>query len=108
MSKIHKNDEIIVIAGKYKGKVAKVLKILVKSKKVLIDGVNVVKKHIKPNPSKNITGGVIEINLPIDISNVAIYNQVTQKSDRVKYTTNNKKKQRIFSSDNKLINEMVN
>lgn len=81
MRKIIKGDTVIVIAGKDKGKKSKVIKVI--GDKVIVDGVNVVKKHQKPNPLKNIEGGILTKNNPISISNVAILNPETQKADRV-------------------------
>jgi large subunit ribosomal protein L24 len=82
MNKIRTGDEVIVIAGKDKGKRGKVVARASESK-VLVEGVNVVKRHTKPNPMKNETGGKIEKSMPIDQSNVAIFNVATGKMDRV-------------------------
>ena len=98
MKKIRSGDEVIVITGKDKGKIGKVLK-AVDENKILVEGVNVVKKHTKPNPSKNIVGGVLDKTLPIHISNVAIYNPTTQKADRVGFKINGDKKIRILKSN---------
>lgn len=82
MRKIKKGDEVIVIAGKDKGKRGTVQKI-VSQNKVLVEGVNLVKKHMKPNPHQQIEGGIVEKEMPIDQSNLAIYNSDTQKKDKV-------------------------
>lgn len=82
MKKIRKGDEVIVIAGKDKGKRGGIVQVLADSR-VIVDGVNLVKKHQKPNPAKGIEGGIIPKSLPIDVSNVAIFNPATQKADRV-------------------------
>jgi large subunit ribosomal protein L24 len=81
MSKIKKNDDVIIIAGKDKGSRGSVLRIL--EDKVLVSGVNKVKKHQKPNPVKGLSGGIVEMEMPIHVSNVAIYNASTKKADRI-------------------------
>ncbi|MFM8691311.1 50S ribosomal protein L24 [Limnohabitans sp.] len=82
MNKIRKGDEVIVIAGRDKGKRGKV-SLRASETHVVIDGINTVKKHAKPNPMKGTTGGIIEKSMPIHQSNVAIYNATTGKADRV-------------------------
>jgi len=82
MNKILKGDEIIVIAGRDKGKRGKV-SLRADDSRLLIEGINLVKKHTKPNPMKGSTGGIVEKNMPIHQSNVAIYNAATGKADRV-------------------------
>ena len=82
MQKIKKGDNVVVIAGRDKGKRGDVAQI-VDDRHVIVNGVNQVKKHAKPNPMKNQPGGIITKELPIDISNVAIWNPVTQKPDRI-------------------------
>ena len=82
MNKIRKGDEVIVIAGRDKGKRGTV-SLRASGSHVLVEGINVVKKHAKPNPMKGITGGIIEKNMPIHQSNVAIFNAATGKADRV-------------------------
>lgn len=81
MSKIIKGDHVVVISGRDKGKQGQVTRLL--GDKVVVEGVNLVRRHQKPNPMRNIEGGVIVKNMPIHISNVAIYNKETQKADRV-------------------------
>ena len=81
MSKIIKGDHVVVISGRDKGKQGQITRLL--GDKVVIDGVNLVKRHQKPNPMRNVEGGVVVKNMPIHISNVAIYNKETQKADRV-------------------------
>lgn len=102
MRKIHKGDEVIVIAGRDKGKTGEVLQV-VDSEKVVVAGVAVAKKHAKPNPSKGITGGVVDKNLPIHISNIAIYNKETKKADRVGIQFVNGKKVRVLKSTGKTV-----
>ena len=82
MDKIRKGDGIVVIAGKDKGKRGTVL-VRVDAEHVVVEGVNRVKKHVKPNPVKGVTGGVVDKDMPLHVSNVALYNPVTQKADRV-------------------------
>ena len=82
MEKIRKGDDVIVTAGKDKGKRGTVLRVF-ESGKVLIEGVNRVKKHQRPNPMKGQTGGIVDKEMPIDISNVMLVNPATGKGDRV-------------------------
>ena len=82
MERIRKGDNVIVIAGRDKGKRGSVLRRVDKDH-VLVEGVNRVKKHQRPNPMKGITGGIVDKDLPIDISNVALFNPATKKADRV-------------------------
>ena len=82
MNKIRKGDEVIVIAGRDKGKRGTV-SLRVDEDRVVVDGINIVKKHAKPNPMRGITGGIVEKAMPIHQSNVAIYNKATGKADRV-------------------------
>ena len=82
MNKIRSGDEVIVIAGRDKGKRGKVLQ-RADEERVVVEGVNIVKKHAKPNPMKGVTGGIIEKTMPIHQSNVAIFNATTGKADRV-------------------------
>ena len=81
MSKIVKGDHVVVISGRDKGKQGQVTRLL--GDKVVVEGVNLVKRQQKPNPMRNVEGGVVVKNMPIHISNVAIYNKETQKADRV-------------------------
>ena len=102
MKKIHKGDEVIVIACRDKGKTGEVLQV-VDGEKVVVAGVAVAKKHAKPNPAKGITGGVVDKNLPIHISNIAIYNKETKKADRVGIQVVDGKKVRVLKSTGKTI-----
>lgn len=81
MNKIVKGDRVILVAGKDKGKQGQVVRVL--GDKVIVDGVNEVKRHQKPNPMRGIEGGVVVKNMPVAISNVAIFNPETNKADRV-------------------------
>jgi len=100
--KIKRDDEVIVITGKDKGKTGKVSQVLTNGK-VIIEGVNTVKKHQKPNPQAGVEGGIIEQEAPIQISNVAIYNSETSKADRVGFRLEDGKKVRFFKSNNELV-----
>lgn len=103
MRKIKKDDEVIVIAGKDKGKRGKVNRVL-PNDKLFVSGVQMVKKHQKPNPQLNIPGGIIEKEAPIQVSNVAIYNASTQKADRVGFKVEGDgKKVRVFKSSGEAI-----
>ncbi|MDD6177914.1 MAG: 50S ribosomal protein L24 [Succinivibrionaceae bacterium] len=102
-AKIRRDDEVIVIAGKDKNKTGKVELVLVKEHKVIVKGINLVKKHQKPNPALGIQGGIIEKEAPIDVSNVAILNPSTQKADRVGFRIEDGKKVRFFKSNNEVI-----
>jgi large subunit ribosomal protein L24 len=102
MRKIKKNDDVIIIAGKDKGNRGSVLNVL--DDKLLVSGINKVKKHQKPNPVKGVAGGIVEIEKPIHISNVAIYNASTQKADRVGVKSlEDGRKVRIFKSSGEVI-----
>lgn len=102
MLKIKRDDEVIVIAGKDKGKKGKVRKVL-PDNRLIVAGVQMVKKHQKPNPQRNIPGGIIEKEGPIATSNVALYNPKTEKADRVGFREENGKKVRFFKSNNELV-----
>jgi large subunit ribosomal protein L24 len=103
MSKIHKGDQVVLNTGKDKGKRGTVLSIL-DSGHVVVEGLNVAKKHAKPNPMKGITGGIINKEMPIDISNVALFNNATQKADRVGYKILiDGKKVRVFKSNGEAV-----
>ena len=98
MNKIRKGDEVIVLAGRDKGKRGTVAQ-RVDADRLLIEGVNVVKKHVKPNPMKGATGGIVDKSMPIHQSNVAIFNAASGKADRVgvKFLQDGKKV-RVFKS----------
>lgn len=97
MQKIKQGDEIIVLVGKDKGKLGKVSKVLEKNK-LLVDGINTVKKHQKGNPNLGVSGGIVDKDMPIDVSNVALYNPKTKKADRVGFRIDGDKKVRYFKS----------
>ncbi len=97
MRKIKKNDDVIVIAGKDKGSRGSVLQVM--GDYLLVAGINKVKKHQKPNPVKGLTGGIVEKELPLHISNVAVFNAVSKKADRVGIKTlEDGRKVRVFKS----------
>ncbi|MBB3102849.1 50S ribosomal protein L24 [Azomonas macrocytogenes] len=100
MQKIHRDDEIIVLAGKDKGKRGKVLKVLADDK-VVVGGVNIIKRHTKPNPMLGLQGGIVEREAPLHVSNVAIFNAETNKADRVGFKFEDGKKIRVFKSTQK-------
>ena len=102
-NKIRRDDEVVVLAGKDKGKQGKVLKVLVSDDRVVVEGVNLVKKHQKPNPHMQVPGGIVEKEASIHVSNVAIVNPATGKADRVGFRTDDGKKVRFFKSNGELV-----
>jgi large subunit ribosomal protein L24 len=99
MSKIHKGDQVVVNTGKDKGKRGTVLSVL-DTGHVIVEGLNLAKKHAKPNPMKGVAGGIISKEMPLDISNVALFNAATQKADRVAYKVlDDGRKIRVFKSN---------
>ena len=102
-AKIRRDDEVIVLAGKDKGKRGKVLSFVTESGRVFVEGINLIKKHQKPVPQLNQAGGIVEKEASIDVSNVAIYNSETSKADRVGFKIEDGKKLRIFKSTGKTI-----
>ncbi|MEE8058659.1 MAG: 50S ribosomal protein L24 [Pseudomonadales bacterium] len=102
MRKIKREDEVIVLAGKDKGKQGKILSLLGEDR-VIVSGINIMKKHQKPNPQANIPGGIIEKEAPIQVSNLAILNPATNKADRVGFKVEGGKKVRIFKSNGEQI-----
>jgi len=103
MNKMRKGDAVIVISGKDKGKRGTVLR-RVDDERVVVEGVNRVKKHVKPNPMKNQQGGIVEMEMPIQISNVALYNPATQKADRVGFKTlDDGRKVRVFKANGEVV-----
>lgn len=83
MQKIRGGDEVIVLAGKDKGKRGKVLRILPQKDRAIVEGIQLVKKHVRPNPRTNQEGGIVEKEAAIHISNIALYNPATKKADKV-------------------------
>ncbi len=97
MNKIRKGDEVIVIAGRDKGKRGKVI-LRKDDDHLVVEGINLVKKHTKPNPMKGTTGGIVDKAMPIHQSNVAIFNSATGKADRVGIKVDGDKRTRVFKS----------
>jgi large subunit ribosomal protein L24 len=104
MLKIKKDDEVIVIAGRDKGKRGEVMKVL-DGGKVVVSGVNLLKKNTRPNPSAGQPGGIIEREGAIDVSNVAIWNPVSEKADRVGIKVEDGRKTRVYKSSNEPIDK---
>src|SRR3990172_1670459 len=103
MRKIKKGDEVIVIAGKDKSKRGNVLRVL-ENERVLVENINIAKRHTKPNPNKGIGGGIVEKEMPLHISNVALYNPVTKKADKVGIRSlEDGRKVRFFKSNNEMV-----
>jgi large subunit ribosomal protein L24 len=99
MLRIKKGDEVVVISGRDKGKRGTVLR-RVDAEHVVVEGVNRAKKHQRPNPMKNITGGIVDKDMPIHVSNVALFNPATQKADRVGFKSlEDGRKVRVFKSN---------
>ena len=103
MEKIRKGDEVVVITGKDKGKRGTVL-LRVDEEHVLVEGVNRAKKHVKPNPMKGVQGGIVDKDMPVHISNVALFNPATKKADRVGIKVlEDGRKVRVFKSNGELV-----
>jgi large subunit ribosomal protein L24 len=102
MLKIKSDDEVIILAGKDKGKRGKVRKVL-DDNRVIVSGINMNKKHTKPNPQMGVAGGIVEKEAPIQVSNVAIYNSATSKADRVGFKVDGDTKVRIYKSNGETI-----
>ncbi len=98
MKRIRKGDEVIVIAGRSKGQRGHVMQV-VDEQRVLVENVNMVKRHTRPDPGRNVSGGIVDREAPIQVSNVQLFNPVTQKADRVGFKTlEDGRKVRIFRS----------
>lgn len=101
MNKIKTGDQVLVTTGKNKGVVAKVLRVL--GDRIVVEGVNMIKKHVRPNPQKGVEGGIVSREAPFAAANVAIYNPETKKRDRVGFKVEDGKKVRIFKSSGEAI-----
>ena len=102
MNKIRKGDEVAVLTGKDKGKRGTVLR--VDGDVVVVEGINRVKKHVRPNPMKGEVGGIVEKEMPIQASNVAVFNSATQKADRVGFKVlEDGRKVRVFKSNGEAV-----
>jgi large subunit ribosomal protein L24 len=102
MLKIKRDDDVVIIAGKDKGKRGKVTRVL-DNGKLIVAGINMVKRHTKPNPQAGIAGGIVEKEAAIDASNVAIFNAATGKADRVGFKVDGDTKVRVFKSSGEAI-----
>jgi len=103
MRRIRKDDEVVVIAGKDKGRRGKVTRV-VDSERVIVAGVNMIKRHTKPNPARNVAGGIIQREAAIHLSNVMLFNPVTRKGDRIGFRVlEDGRKVRYFKSNNEVV-----
>ncbi len=102
MEKIRKSDEVIVLAGKDKGKRG-VVQQRVDAEHVIVEGINIAKKAVKPNPMTGVAGGIVDKAMPIHVSNVALYNAATGKADRVGFKEVDGKKVRVFKSNGEVV-----
>ena len=102
MAKLKRDDEVVVIAGKDKGKLGTVRRVL-DSDRVIVSGVNMMKKPITPHPPAGVTGGIIEQEAPIQASNLAVYNSNSGKGERVGYRVEDGKKVRVFKPSGDLV-----
>ena len=103
MNKIRKGDTVVIMAGRDRGQQGTVLRML-PDRRVVVEGLNLVKKHTKPNPQAGLQGGIVEREAPLDLSNVQIYNPTTQSPDRVGFRTlEDGRKVRFFKSNQEVI-----
>jgi large subunit ribosomal protein L24 len=103
MRRIRKGDEVVIITGKDKDRRGNVIKVI-NDDRVLVEGVNMVKRHTKSNPNRGIAGGIIEREAPIHVSNVMLFNPATKKGDRVGFRTlEDGRKVRYFKSNNEVL-----
>lgn len=105
MKRIRSGDTVIVIAGKSKGHVGKVTRVVGDS--IIVEGANIIKKHVKPNPQLNEKGGIIPMEAPFNVSNAAVYNPVSKKADKIGFRfiekDGKKHKVRYFKSNNEVV-----
>ena len=101
--KIRRDDEVVVLAGKDKGKQGNVLRVLPSEDRVYVEGVNIIKKHQKGNPQAGEPGGIIEKEASIHVSNIAVVNPATGKADRIGFRVEDEKKVRFFKSNGDLV-----
>jgi large subunit ribosomal protein L24 len=106
MERIRKGDEVVVITGKDKGKRGVVLR-RVDDSHLVVEGINVVKKHTRPNPMKGVAGGIVDKTMPIDQSNVMLFNPATSKGDRIGIRLVDGKKVRVFKSNDAVVGAKV-
>lgn len=102
MYKIKKADKVVILAGKDKGKQGTVGR-RVSADHVIVEGINIAKKSIKPNPAAGVTGGIIDKPMPIHVSNVALFNTTTGKADRISFKNLDGKKVRVFKSNGEIV-----
>lgn len=102
MLKIKREDEVVVLAGKDKGRRGRVRKV-VDADRVIVAGINMIKKHTRPNPQAGVQGGIVEREAPIQVSNVAIFNPQTSRADRVGFRVEEGRKVRIYKSTGTVI-----
>lgn len=103
MHKIRKGDEVVVIAGRDKGRRGAVLKLL-DEERVLVENVNMVKRHMRPNPQRNVQGGIVEKEAPLHISNIALWNPAAKKGDRIGIRTlGDGRRVRFFKSNKEVV-----
>lgn len=101
-SKIRKGDDVIVVAGKDKGKRGTVLRVL--DDRVVVENINLARKHVKPNPNKGEQGGIVDKEMPLHVSNVAVYNPATDKGERLGFKTlDDGRKVRVFKSSGEVV-----
>ncbi len=106
MQKIKKGDEVIVLTGKDKGKRGAVQRTLLTAARVVVENVNVVKRHTKPNPNRGIGGGIVEKEMPLHVSNIALYNPASKKGERAGVRVlEDGRKVRYFRSNNEVIDK---
>ncbi|MBI1425102.1 MAG: 50S ribosomal protein L24 [Gammaproteobacteria bacterium] len=103
-NKFRKGDEVVVLTGKDKGKRGTITKVIAETGRVVVENINMVKKHQKPNPNLNVPGGIIDREMSIDVSNVAMFNPVTGKADRVGFKfLDDGRKVRVFKSNGEVV-----
>ena len=104
MRRIRKDDEVVVIAGKDKGRRGKVMRVVEDGERVIVAGVNMIKRHTKPNPARGVAGGIVEREAAIHVSNVMLFNPLTKKGGRVGFRTlEDGSKVRYFKSNNEVV-----
>ena len=104
MRRIRRDDEVILIAGKDKGRRGKVMRVVEDGQRVVVGGVNLIKRHTKPNPAKGVSGGIIEREAAIHVSNVMLFNPMTKKGDRTGFRVlEDGRKVRYFKSNNEVV-----
>ena len=104
MRRIRKDDEVVIIAGKDKDRRGKVMRVVEDGERVIVAGVNLIKRHTKPNPARGVAGGIIEREAAIHVSNVMLFNPLTKKGDRIGFRVlEDGRKVRYFKSNNEVV-----